>query len=281
MTLLGGLYVKQTTQIGATSAEAIELALKKLGKTREQVDIQVLQEGKKGFLGIGARSAHVIVRVKEEPMPVVEQVIEEQAIDVEPVQRVEEIIVALETAVATEDETVSAPPAQVEELTQTVVVEPPKKIDDTPLVKEVTEAYLKAIAETLDIHDLHVDMHKKGKTLYVDLSSKKAALLIGKRGHTLNALQQLTQLVVNKQSKQYITILLDVENYRDRREEALETLALRMAEKAVRTSKKVTFEPMPSYERKVIHNVLSGRVDIETFSEGAEPNRYLVIQPVK
>ena len=272
--------MKQTTQIGATSAEAIELALKKLGKTREQVDIQVLQEGKKGFLGIGARSAHVIVRVKEEPKPIAESdVIEEP---VKEAQLHVEQAVAVEPPAAHIDEAVSveelAPPVEAIEAPAT---KPPKKIDDTPFVKEVTETYLQHIAQTMDIHDLHVEMHKKGKTLYVDLSSKKAALLIGKRGHTLNALQQLTQLVVNKQSKQYITILLDVESYRDRREEALETLASRMAEKAIRTGKKVTFEPMPSYERKVIHNVLSGRVDIETFSEGAEPNRYLVIQPVK
>lgn len=274
MTLLGGLYVKQTTQIGATSEEAIELALKKLGKTREQVDIQVLQEGKKGFLGIGARSAHVIVRVKEEPKPVVVTPVEEA---VEPVVLNEPTVVE-ELAAAEDDE----PIVELEEVVPPAsIVEKPKKIDDTPLVKEVTETYLKEVAKAMNIHDLHVDMHKQGKTLYVELSSKKAALLIGKRGHTLNALQQLTQLVVNKQSQSYITILIDVENYRDRREEALEVLASRMAEKAIRTGKKVTFEPMPSYERKVIHNVLSNRVDIETYSEGAEPNRYLVIQPVR
>ena len=274
MTLLGGLYVKQTTQIGATSEEAIELALKKLGKTREQVDIQVLQEGKKGFLGIGARSAHVIVRVKEESKPVVVIPAEEA---VEPIV-LDEPRVTEKLAAAEDDE----PIVELEEaVPEAPIEEKPKKIDDTPLVKEVTETYLKEVAKAMNIHDLHVDMHKQGKTLYVELSSKKAALLIGKRGHTLNALQQLTQLVVNKQSQSYITILIDVENYRDRREEALEVLASRMAEKAIRTGKTVTFEPMPSYERKVIHNVLSSRVDIETYSEGIEPNRYLVIQPVR
>ncbi|MBS7344339.1 MAG: protein jag [Caryophanon sp.] len=275
--------MKQTTQIAATSEEAIALALKKLGKTREEVDIQVLQEGKKGFLGIGARSAHVIVRVKEEPKPVAPPIAEPVIEEVKPSQPIVEQPIVVEELPTTpvQQEVVAEAEEEPAVQAEPSIVEAPKKIDDTPLVKEVTEAYLKGIAEAMDIHDLHVDMHKKGKTLYVDLSSKKAALLIGKRGHTLNALQQLTQLVVNKQSNQYITILLDVENYRDRREEALETLASRMAEKAVRTGKKVTFEPMPSYERKVIHNVLSGRVDIETFSEGAEPNRYLVIQPVK
>lgn len=276
--------MKQTTQIGATSEEAIELALKKLGKTREQVDIQVLQEGKKGFLGIGARSAHVIVRVKDEPKPepIIEQAAEVHVEQVEP-----EVVVPIQEVLQPEpvfhEEAVVE--LQSEPVIETLHEQPTepvqKKVDDTPLLKEVTTSYLQSIAKAMNIHDLHVDIDKKGKTLYVNLSSKKAALLIGKRGHTLNSLQQLTQLVLNKQSQQYMTVFIDVENYRDRREEALETLAARMAEKAVRTGKKVTFEPMPSYERKVIHNVLSRRVDIETFSEGVEPNRYLVIQPVK
>lgn len=276
--------MKQTTQIGATSEEAIELALKKLGKTREQVDIQVLQEGKKGFLGIGARSAHVIVRVKDEPKPepIIERAAEVHVEQVEP-----EVVVPIQEVLQPEpvfhEEAVVE--LQSEPVIETLHEQPTepvqKKVDDTPLLKEVTTSYLQSIAKAMNIHDLHVDIDKKGKTLYVNLSSKKAALLIGKRGHTLNSLQQLTQLVLNKQSQQYMTVFIDVENYRDRREEALETLAARMAEKAVRTGKKVTFEPMPSYERKVIHNVLSRRVDIETFSEGVEPNRYLVIQPVK
>ena len=76
-------------------------------------------------------------------------------------------------------------------------------------------------------------------------------------------------------------IQLDVENYRERRQESLEQLAERMADKAIRTGKKVEFEPMPSYERKVIHNALSRRLDIETVSVGTDPNRYLVIEPLK
>lgn len=74
---------------------------------------------------------------------------------------------------------------------------------------------------------------------------------------------------------------MDVEDYRERRQVALEQLAARMADKAIRTRKPVAFEPMASYERKIIHNALANRLDIETFSEGAEPNRYLVIEPVK
>ena len=113
------------------------------------------------------------------------------------------------------------------------------------------------------------------------LNSEKAALLIGKRGQTLNALENLSQLVANKFSNSFIIIKLDVGNYRERRKESLEQLAERMADKAVRTGKKVEFEPMSSFERKIIHHALSVRVDIETYSVGTDPNRYLVIEPIK
>lgn len=261
--------MKQTTQIAATSEEAIELALTKLGKAREEVDIQVLQEGKKGFLGIGARSAHVVVRVKEQPKaPVVNEVEQPQMLIHE-----EPIVESVGEEESIEDVQI----AEMEPQPQPKV----EQVDDTPQVIEATTHYLQQIAQAMEIADLDVAMQRKGKTLLINLASEKAALLIGKRGQTLNALQQLTQLVVNKESQQYLTVLMDVENYRDRREEALRTLATRMADKAIRTGKKVAFEPMPSYERKIIHHVLSSRNDIETFSEGLEPNRYLVIQPMK
>ncbi len=133
----------------------------------------------------------------------------------------------------------------------------------------------------MKIDDLTIDTVQDGKYVTLRLESKKAAVLIGKRGQTLNALQQLSQLVANKYSNQFLMIQLDVENYRERRQESLEQLAERMADKAIRTGKKVEFEPMPSYERKVIHHALSRRLDIETVSVGTDPNRYLVIEPLK
>ena len=120
-----------------------------------------------------------------------------------------------------------------------------------------------------------------GNMLHFQMESEKAALLIGKRGQTLNALQQLSQLVTNKSTSQFKVVRVDVGDYRERREQSLEQLAERMADKAVRTGRKVQLEPMPSYERKVIHNALSRRLDIETYSEGTDPFRYLVIEPIR
>ncbi len=146
---------------------------------------------------------------------------------------------------------------------------------------EKAKQYLINIAKEMNIHDLKIQTEFEGKRLLFKLESEKAALLIGKHGATLNALQQLTQLVINNFAKSFISLSLDVENYRERRQTTLESLADRMADKAVRTGRKVAFEPMPSYERKIIHNALANRIDIETYSEGTEPNRYLVIEPLK
>lgn len=263
--------MKQLTQIGATTDKAISLALQKLGKTREQVDVEVLQEGKRGFLGFGSREAKVRVTVKEEKRVQVEEQQEETTNSVTTALVAENIteenIDMVESALATE---VSI---------ESEVVQ--KKEDSSKEAVEEAIAYLKSIATQLDIYDLHVHVTREGKNVLFQLESDKAALLIGKRGQTLNSLQQLTQLILNKKAKQFLLLKLDVENYRERRQVALEQLADRMADKAIRLNQRIEFEPMQSYERKVIHNRLAYRLDIETHSEGVEPNRYLVIEPVR
>lgn len=264
--------MKQLTQIGATTQEAISLALQKLGKTREQVDVEVLQEGKKGFLGFGARSAEVRVTVKEVQVPTIES-------DNAQLQVVTQLYEPIEVDdVETLSSQVSEQPSEMEEVQQ-VVKEQVE--DDSANPIEEAKAYLSSIAEQLAIHDLEIATTREGKYVLFQLKSEKAALLIGKRGQTLNSLQQLTQLVLNKSAKQFLMVKLDVENYRERRQVALELLADRMADKALRLNQRVAFEPMPSYERKIIHNQLANRLDLETYSEGTEPNRYLVIEPVK
>ncbi|MGE7130760.1 RNA-binding cell elongation regulator Jag/EloR [Lysinibacillus xylanilyticus] len=267
--------MKQLTQIGATTQEAISLALQKLGKTREQVDVEVLQEGKKGFLGFGARSAEVRVTVKEVQ---VRPTIEAEKAEQQNMTQFDEPTVIDD--VETRSSQVSEQPSDIEAVQQ--IVEVQKEEEETSVNPiEEAKAYLVNIAEQLDIHDLEVETTREGKYVLFQLKSEKAALLIGKRGQTLNSLQQLTQLVLNKSAKQFLMVKLDVENYRERRQVALELLADRMADKALRLNQRVTFEPMQSYERKIIHNQLANRFDIETYSEGTEPNRYLVIEPVK
>ena len=126
---------------------------------------------------------------------------------------------------------------------------------------------------------VNVNVVKEGNHVTFELSGEKIALLIGKRGQTLNALQYLVHLVVNKDSDQFYTVLLDAEGYRQRRKETLENLARKMADKAVRLNKKVALEPMPAFERKIIHSTLQAENNVSTYSDGKEPHRHVVIKP--
>ncbi|MFJ8064269.1 RNA-binding cell elongation regulator Jag/EloR [Psychrobacillus sp. NPDC096426] len=248
--------MNQITQTAPTKEEAITIALEKLRVPMQDVSITVVEEGKKGFLGFGAKPA--VVQVTVLTREIVEEVPKKEKVEVEEPQLVQDAEVNM--------------PRVEDEL--------PSKEQTNELAVEETIQYINEIAKEMKIDDLVITKKRDGKFIHLHLNSEKAALLIGKRGHTLNALENLAQLVANKFSNSYIIIKLDVGNYRERRRESLEQLAERMADKAIRTGKKVEFEPMSSFERKIIHHALSVRVDIETYSVGTDPNRYLVIEPI-
>ncbi|SES41132.1 RNA-binding cell elongation regulator Jag/EloR [Psychrobacillus sp. OK032] len=249
--------MNQITQTAPTKEEAINIALEKLGLPMQDVSITVVEEGKKGFLGFGVKPA--VVKVTVLKRDIVEEVSIEEKVEIEKPQRVHDIEVNMPI---------------VEDAA-------PLKKQTNELAVEETIQYINEIAKEMKIDDLVITEKRDGKFIHLHLNSDKAALLIGKRGQTLNALENLSQLVANKFSNSFIIIKLDVGDYRERRRESLEQLAERMADKAVRTGKKVEFEPMSSFERKIIHHALSVRIDIETYSMGTDPNRYLVIEPIK
>lgn len=128
---------------------------------------------------------------------------------------------------------------------------------------------------------LQVDIHTRNKEqgIYIDLEGNDLGVLIGRRGETLDALQYLVNLSVNKNREVRNKIIIDVEGYRERREETLQKLARKLAEKAKQRGRNVVLEPMSSQERRIIHTALQGREDIYTFSEGEEPYRKIVISP--
>lgn len=126
-----------------------------------------------------------------------------------------------------------------------------------------------------------VDIVREGKTIQFELTGEKVALLIGKRGQTLNSLQFLTQLVMNRYSDHYYNLIVDVENYRKRRNETLVQLAEKLANKAIKTRQDISLEPMPSYERKVIHTALVHNKRVKTFSTGDDSQRHIIISPIK
>ena len=125
--------------------------------------------------------------------------------------------------------------------------------------------------------DVNVKVEQIGNDMNIELSGDEMGVLIGKRGQTLDSLQYLTSLVVNKGSNEYIRVKVDTENYRKRRKDTLENLAKNLAYKVKRTKRPVTLEPMNPYERRVIHSALQNDKYVSTHSEGEEPFRRVVI----
>lgn len=142
---------------------------------------------------------------------------------------------------------------------------------------DIVRNFMGPILKTMGLEeDLNVSMD--GDTLTVKLAAENIGIIIGRRGETLDALQYLLGLVVNKSSDRFIRVVLDVGNYREKREETLVKLAKRLAEKVTKTRKSMTLEPMNPYERRIIHATLQGYKSVETYSIGDEPNRKVVIK---
>jgi spoIIIJ-associated protein len=206
--------VREITASGQTVEEAVQSALEQLNTTRDQVEIEVIDEGKKGLLGVfGSKRAFVKVKIKKNPMEEAEK-----------------------------------------------------------FIHEVTKNMNVDVDITTTVEENHVTFEMNGENI---------ALLIGKRGATLNAFQYLVHLALNKDTDDYYSVTLDAEGYRGRRKETLESLAGKMADKAVRLGKKVALEPMPAFERKIIHSTLQDHEHIATYSDGKEPHRHIVIKPNK
>lgn len=147
-------------------------------------------------------------------------------------------------------------------------------------VDPVMEAkqFLTDICNQMDV-EVNIESKIDGKYVYFQLNSDKTGLLIGKRGQTLNALQILTQVVLNRYSDEFMNVILNAENYREKREETLVLLANRLANKVIKEKKEISLEPMPSFERKIIHAALANNEKIKTYSVGTDPHRHLVISP--
>lgn len=148
-------------------------------------------------------------------------------------------------------------------------------------VKDMAMKFLSDVFQkmTLEVH-INIQM-EDDNIMNIDLSGPNMGVLIGKRGQTLDSLQYLVSLVVNKESEHYVRIKLDTENYRQRRKETLESLAHNLAQKVRKTGKKFSLEPMNPYERRIIHFTLQDNKYVDTHSEGEEPYRKVIITPAK
>lgn len=146
--------------------------------------------------------------------------------------------------------------------------------EDSP--GEVAVVFLKKVCQEMDV-EAEFMVNQDGDFWHVDISGPELGILIGRRGDTLEALQYLTNLAVGRQIAERVRIIVDVEGYRQRREETLVRLAKRLSEKVKRTGGRVVLEPMNPHERRIIHTALQDESRIATFSEGEEPNRRVVI----
>ncbi|MDY4976538.1 MAG: RNA-binding cell elongation regulator Jag/EloR [Clostridia bacterium] len=144
--------------------------------------------------------------------------------------------------------------------------------------EQLAISFLQKVFEKMNL-TVQVSCEKKDHEIAINLSGEEMGAVIGRRGETLDALQYLTTLAVNRSSEEYYKISLDTENYRSEREKTLQNLALRLAEKAKRNRRNVSLEPMNAYERKIIHSALQNDEMIHTYSVGEEPNRKIIISP--
>lgn len=152
------------------------------------------------------------------------------------------------------------------------------KVELERLTDPIEEAiqFLKDVLESMDL-DVSVERQKGEDAVLLNLAGKELGIIIGRRGQTLDALQYLVNVVANRHTKEHLRIILDAEQFRERRRKTLEELADRLASKVERSRREVVLEPMSPHERKVIHSYLQDRTDVKTYSKGTEPNRRVVI----
>lgn len=265
-----------------TVEEAIDAGLEQLGVTIGDVNVVVLEEGSKGLFGLfGSRLAKVRLELKQE---------ENLAEDARRVFQ-DSLSDASQASTQKEKPAPKAAPKKKEQAKQhkeapakQAQAAPKQESSVTPAeVKDVTSPEGKAQSFLMDVTrlmgvevEVHASLDEEGNVRIV-FEGDSRGILIGRRGDTLDALQYLTSLYVNKGQENYTRVTLDSEGYRARREEALIRLAHRMANRARKTGRRVALESMNPYERRIIHSALQKEEGVNTHSEGEDPNRHIVI----
>ena len=252
---------------GKNVDEALTNALIKLETTSDKVEYEVIEKGSAGFLGMGRKLAVIKVRKKED-------------------KPVEANVKAKETETQkVADSSVKAEPVKSvdnNEIKDDSHEQPKKTSKYTTVMpnEEVERRITTFLADMFKAMNLEVKIDVKfddPDCVNVELSGPNMGVLIGKRGQTLDSLQYLTSLAVNKQSEEYYKVKIDTEDYRKRRKDTLENLAKNIAYKVKRTKRPVSLEPMNPYERRIIHSALQNDRYVTTHSEGDEPYRHVVV----
>ena len=262
----------------ATVEDAVNAGLAKLGLSRDQVDIEIIDEGRRGVLGIGGREA--VVRLSARTAPVVEQTPVEPPVEKRPVKA------EVEGKPESEPEAVDVEePVQVVDVEETQVVEEVLEEGDaqeSAVAVDVLESLLdKMNVEAVIEVSMSPEDDLTGRRIPVlNISGEDLGLLIGARGETLDALQHISRLMVGHRIRSHANFVIDVEGYRERRQQALARMAERMGKKAIERGTPVTLEPMPAYERRVIHMTLREDPRVRTESTGEGDRRRVRIYPL-
>jgi spoIIIJ-associated protein len=262
---------------GKTEDEAINSALRQLGLERDDVSVEILERAKSGFLGLGSQPAKVRVTYGEEPAAAEEAAVREtpKAAPKPPVEKpVEKPAEKAPKAPRAPRPEKQQTPAPAEKAAAAPAASNGEEVDDEKA--QAIRAFLSGLLEQME-HSAKIHVYQPEKGRYkVILEGENLGALIGRRGETLDAIQQLTSYAVNRTGSR-VRVQLDAENYRDRREKSLEHLAQKVAGKVVKYRRSVTLEPMNAYERHVIHTALQNVPNVTTYSTGVDPNRRVIV----
>lgn len=274
--------VKWIEASGKNEEAAISAALAKLGLERDDVSVEVLERAKSGFLGIGAAPARIKVsyEVPDEPKVSVPPKAEAPKVEEPKVEAPKKPVV--EKPVVTEKPVKKVEPAPKKEESAPLKkeAEAPQKekaVEESGEVEETIRSFLLGLFAQMDVNAVPQISPRAEGGYQVVLEGERLGALIGHRGETLDAIQQITNYAVNRDRQKRVRIHIDVENYRQKREEALQRLAQKVATKVVKYRRNITLEPMNAYERHVIHETLQDYPDVVTYSTGTEPNRRTVV----
>ena len=256
-----------------TVDDAINEGLARLGTTSDKMEVEVVDRESSGFLGLfGRHDAKVRVRLKEvKPATVVEKKV---------VKEVKPASVRSNTENKTEEKPVADIQRKPKKKFDEIEKSEPVSADRQEKAKADAVKFLTDVFKAMKLEaSINVEFDTAENELSIDVKAEDMGVLIGKRGQTLDSFQYIVSLAINKDSNEYVKVKLDSENYRIRRKETLENLARNIASKVKRTGRQVSLEPMNSFERRIIHSALQGDPDCETFSEGNDPYRKVVVKP--
>lgn len=269
---------------GKTVEDAITKACVDLGVTSDEIEYEVVEKGSKGLFNLGSKDAVIrLTSVKGEPCgepAPAPAAAEAPASEPAPAAEALEAPDAAEAPEAAETPVTSLSSSAAAEDSHEEHHHHEAAGPSDPAVVGIAEAFLKEVFDAMKLEvKMDSTLDAANNVLSIELSGPEMGIIIGKRGQTLDSLQYITSLAVNRKTSPYTRIKIDTEDYRERRKATLENLAKNVASKVKRTGRPAALESMNPYERRIIHFALQDNPYVETHSEGEEPYRHVVVTP--